>query len=453
MAADLDTATSMTMPMRSIPNAARRPAPASHGAGRWLRACVGIEEDVMDWVPSERARYTGLGVIVLNTGILAAFAMLTALGRITSWPAVVLLPFALAWGWVIFSADRWLITSTHGMHGVSRVLVFLPRLVLAVLLAFTIAEPLTLRIFQNTLDATVATTRTTQLDNYQSKLQSCNPVSGQWVSSPACAGYHLTVANPPFAKQTELATAKAQQAQLEGVVSGLNAQEQRLTSIAQGECAGTAGPDVSGQAGDGRLCKADWAAANGYSRRNDLPAKQAQLTALQTKISGLIQQSGTADQAYAVQLHAAINQKVAQKRKAQGTQIGIIDEWTALEQLSNQSSFVFVGHWLLVLILIALDCLPVLAKLMGSSTTYDQFIAEQKSSDERIHQIDLKFREETATVDKEVEIYLAEMRKRDRIADADRNERKRHAQGDTDGLDDVRAFAELLLHQGGAAAG
>jgi Domain of unknown function (DUF4407) len=195
----------------------------------------------MDWSPAERAKYTGLGIIVLNTGCLAAFAMFTALGKIAAAPAVALVPLALVWGWIIFSVDRWLIASTHGVRGLSRVLIFLPRLLLAILLAFTIAEPLTLRIFQNTLDSTALTTRTKALDQYESQLQTCNPVSGQWDGSAACDGYHLTVANSPYGIQQKLATAKQQQTQLEGVIGTEEVQEQKLTSIATGECAGTAG--------------------------------------------------------------------------------------------------------------------------------------------------------------------------------------------------------------------
>jgi hypothetical protein len=117
-------------------------------------------------------------------------------------------------------------------------------------------------------------------------------------------------------------------------------EEQKLTNIAQGECAGTAGADMTGQAGNG--------------------AKQAQLSALQN----------------------------------------------------------------------------------------------ERASDERVHDIDLRFREETATVDKEVGIYLSETRKRDRMRSADREERVRNAQGETDGLDDVRALAARWLSEaeGGGAS-
>ena len=72
-------AMSATAPMSaitpsSVPPGTYRPARPDRGPGRWFRMCVGINEDVMDWTPSERAKYTGLGIIVLNTGCLAAFA-------------------------------------------------------------------------------------------------------------------------------------------------------------------------------------------------------------------------------------------------------------------------------------------------------------------------------------------------------------------------------------------
>ena len=95
--------------------------------------------------------------------------------------------------------------------------------------------------------------------------------------------------------------------------------------------------------------------------------------------------------------------------------------------------------------MMALDCLPVLAKLMSESSTYDEMISEERESDERIHATDLRFREETTTVEKEVGIYLAEMHKRDSKRELDQQERVRNAQGDTDGLDDVRALAAQWL--------
>lgn len=421
-----------------------RPALPDYGPGRWFRACAGIKEDIMDWVPSDRSKYSGLGIIVMNTGCLAAFAMFAALGKIVVAPAIALVPVALAWGWIIFSVDRWLITSTHGMRGASRLKVFIPRLVLAVLIAFTIAEPLTLRIFQNSLDTQVQTSRTTQLDEYQSSLENCNPVSGQPDNSPGCSSFHVPVANSPYGDQRKLSNAKQQAAILQAAVDSAETSYQQALNRAEGECAGTSGAGMSGQAGDGDLCKKDYAAV--AAAKDRLDSEQAQLTTADNTVDTLNPQVGSAEQVYAAQRHTAIVQAIAARKMDLG-QVGIIDEWNALEQLSSQSAFVFFGHWLLVLVLIALDCLPVLAKLMGGSSAYDQLIAEQVAADKRVHATDLQLREAAATADKEVEIHLIKMRKRERMLNEDRAERVRSAQGETDGLDDVRALAAKWMRE------
>lgn len=111
----------------------------------------------------------------------------------------------------------------------------------------------------------------------------------------------------------------------------------------------------------------------------------------------------------------------------------------------------FFGHWLLVLVLMALDCLPVLAKLMSGTSTYDRLLVKQRASDEHIYDIDLKFREETATIDQEVGVYLAQNRKRDQISSIKLQERVRNAQVDSDGLDDVRAQVAQWLREAEAA--
>ena len=450
MTTDLTGATVPTEPMKALPPEDKaeprryRPAPPDHGSGRWFRACAGIKEDVLDWVPSDRAKYAGLGIIVLNTGCLAAFAMFTALTKIVTAPAIALVPVALVWGWMIFSIDRWLITSTHGMRGASRALVFIPRLVLAVLIAFTIAEPLTLRIFQNSLDTQVEITRTTQLENYESSLQTCNPLNGQPDSAAACTGFRLNTPGSPSGEQSQLAEAKKQVVQLQPAVASAQANYQKDLTTEEDEAAGTAGAGLSGHGGEGPLYKSDHAAA--MAAEDSLAAKQAQLTAAENTVAILSPQVGSAEEKYDVKLHAAINNAIA-ARKADLGQIGILDEWNALEQLSSQSAFVFYGHWLLVLVLIALDCLPVLAKLMGGSSAYDQLLAEQAASDKRVHAIDLQLREETGTADKEVEIYLIKLRKRERMLSEDRAERVRNAQGETDGLDDVRALAAKWMQE------
>src|SRR5437899_10840193 len=105
MAIDVSTTTGATSPAEPT-EGPDRPAPPDWGLRRWLRVLVGIREDVLDWVPANRPHYTAFGVLVLNTGLLAAAAMFSALTKIVSVPLAALIPAALLWGWIILRIDR-----------------------------------------------------------------------------------------------------------------------------------------------------------------------------------------------------------------------------------------------------------------------------------------------------------------------------------------------------------
>src|SRR6185312_2696054 len=69
--------------------------------------------------------------------------------------------FALIWGLIIFNFDRFLV-STMRKYGVSRrkqIWMAAPRLVLALLIGFTIARPLELKIFEKEIDVQITANR------------------------------------------------------------------------------------------------------------------------------------------------------------------------------------------------------------------------------------------------------------------------------------------------------
>jgi len=71
-----------------------RPAPPARGPGRLLRQVAGVNETILDWVPEERPRYTRLGAIVINTGLMAALSMTVLLGKVDV-PPLFVVPVAL----------------------------------------------------------------------------------------------------------------------------------------------------------------------------------------------------------------------------------------------------------------------------------------------------------------------------------------------------------------------
>ena len=113
-----------------------------------LQRAAAADPEVLKRYPAERSRYTGMGGALLFTAFLAfvsgsvyAFDFLHA-----ALPLALL--FGLAWGAGIFNLDRWMLTATRRQDKPWKTLLMaVPRIALALLMGFVIAEPVLLRVF------------------------------------------------------------------------------------------------------------------------------------------------------------------------------------------------------------------------------------------------------------------------------------------------------------------
>ena len=361
-----------------------RPAPPSTGPARWLRALAGIREDVLDWVPEDRPRYTRLGAIILNTGLLAGLSLFTALDKVVPVFWLLLVPIALVWAFVVVSFDGWLIASTHGAVKAARLAVFVPRLVISVLMGAVIAEPLLLWVFQPAIHAEVLSYRQDELARYESRLKFCNPDTGEPVNTAECRDLRLRAADSPRTKQVELTAVTAQRDRLRGQVDQMNQRMTEMNDLARAECNGHSGIGLSGQVGEGPDCKRDRLEADRYRSDSQLDARQADLTALDRRVVELTAEVQQTSQKYEETLDTAIAKQVATRTGSQGP-VGLLDEDAALGRLSDRSGLVFGAQWLVRLLLIAIDCLPVLTKMMGGVTGYDRRVDAQRTAGETLH--------------------------------------------------------------------
>ncbi|MCY1141668.1 DUF4407 domain-containing protein [Actinoplanes sp. Pm04-4] len=343
---------------------------------------AGVDEDILDWVPEERPRYTRLGAIVLNTGVMAALSMSVLLTRvdIASW----LIPLvALVWGYLIVSFDGWLVASTHGVLGMAKLRIFLPRLLISVLMGAVIAEPLLLRAFAPAIHTEINESRLQQVADYESELRRCNPVESS--TTPAgCDGFVLNVGSSPTGVRQELTLATRERDRLKTLINGINTELTRRENLARAECNGDPGPGLTNRRGEGPNCRRNRAEADRYRASSGLDRHQADLVTLNRRIDDLTGRVGSASTTYAAALNVAITDQVDQKRSSR-EEIGILDEDKALGVLTSQSMFVLIGSWLLRLLLIVIDCLPVLTKLMSRTTTYDALVGRQLNISNRLH--------------------------------------------------------------------
>ncbi|GAA1033162.1 DUF4407 domain-containing protein [Virgisporangium ochraceum] len=379
-----------------------RPADPDDSFARWPRRLIGVREELLDTVPEERPRYTRLGLILVNTGLMAAVSLFTALQRVVDVPWIAVVPIAVFWGFLVLVVDSWMVSSTHGAIGGNRMLIFVPRLVMAVLLGTVIAEPLVLWIFNPAIRTNVEQFRNDDVNGEASRWRTCNPETGSTQGRPECEGYHLPLKSPQEIsdKLDQLTEERKTQS---ATIETLNTQLVEKQKLAQDECAGVKRDNTSGNPGKGFRCDSAWKVANDFEAQIDLPGKRAALAALDTQINTLTGELATARGAYNRQLEEAIAAKRNDRESSYG-QIDIIDEARGLERLSDQSGFVLAANWLVRILLIVVDSLPVLAKMLGGTTSYDIQVHRQLQARRlaRERKLEVAERREQAATDKAI---------------------------------------------------
>jgi len=114
--------------------------------------CSGANAGILRRTPTESNKFVGIGATVFFTGVLAALAAGYALYTIFDqlFPAII---FGLLWGLVIFNLDRFIVSSMRKKENAwAEWKLAIPRLVLAVLLAFVISKPLELKMFEKEIN-------------------------------------------------------------------------------------------------------------------------------------------------------------------------------------------------------------------------------------------------------------------------------------------------------------
>ncbi len=417
-------------------------ASPARGPGRWLRLLTGVDEDLLDRVWEERARYSGLGAIVLGTAIMAVLSMLDALDQVFGpvWP--VLAVVGLFWGAFVCGIDRWLISSTHGIRA-SRLGIFLPRIALALLFGVIIATPLVLTVFGSEVVAQARKTQSVDVQNYESELKACNKLPGQVgtakAGSAGCAGFRLSVADPAIGTLSTIAQELAQRRQLAATIAADDKTIARLNLVARKECNGTKGLGLSGIVGQGPNCHRDRSRADNFARTSQVSQLQTQFTKLDQAISSQQVTAGKQTQAYATAITSAIGRLVRSRTDDQG-RIGLLNRIDALGALASTSLVIRTAAILLGLFIVAVDCLPVLSKMMSGKTRYDELVDGRLRTAEVIATAGLKVSERRATGHDEVTLQTIETNVRAQLEQIDEASRVSKAKRDAD-LD--RRIAEL----------
>jgi len=299
--------------------------------------CAGAHQELLKQFPSEHAKYSGLGGVLLATFVLASisagYAVYTVFGN-WLWT----LAFAVIWGLIIFNFDRFLV-STMRKYGISKrkqLWMAMPRLALALLIGFTIARPLELKIFEKEINVKMT-------ENLHKKIQRNDSL--------------LALEN-----NNVMNTAMAERQRLNDRKLAIENQLQNLQSSYVQEADGTGG---SMQRGAEKLTHLKMDAYN--KAKDQYAGEQPQL-----------EKNIAAQDSILANAKANMEQKRKEYEASATANMGFLERNKALSDLSREESSVFWSCLLVSLLIILIEIGPVLSKLIMPIGPYDISLAKEE---------------------------------------------------------------------------
>ncbi|MFD7664207.1 DUF4407 domain-containing protein [Streptomyces sp. NPDC059788] len=390
---------------------------------RRLRSLTGVDEDLLAWVWHERSKYTALGGVVLGTSVVAAFSMWNfaneAIGENTF---LALLPAAL-WMLFVLNLDRWLIAPQPNLK--RRAAPLLLRLLIAFFLGIVVAEPLVLRVFQTAVEEHVRDQRHAEVDRLRSNLLRCNtdPSQPARVRPTGCASHLLSFGASPASGYDALSTLRKDAASLQQRVDRDSNRLELLDAQVRDECRRLIRDMRTGLLQRTSECLRLREKATDYRRTHHTAANERRLAEMNERIKDDGSRLTGSRDAFLKARDKEIARRVAQERAKQRG-IGVLERMQALEELAGKNATLLTGVWVVRLLFVLVDVLPVLAKLLGSENSYDRLLSARSNSAVLVHEEAVRTAERQAMADAEIVREECEDRVRRRKAeiDADRRE-------------------------------
>jgi hypothetical protein len=346
--------------------------------------CAGAHENLLKQFPSEHAKYAGLGGVLLATFVLATISAGYAVHSVFGnwfWT----LGFAFIWGLIIFNFDRFLV-STMRKYGVSRskqIWMAIPRLALALLIGFTIARPLELKIFEKEIN-------TKMVQNLHKKIQ-----------------LNDSLLTREYTTQMQNATAERQR--LTNRKLGIEDTLHNLQQAYVQEADGTGG---SGRRGIDKLTKLKMDAYN-QAKLQFAP----ELTAIDNNLRS--QDSILAN------AKSSMEEKRKQYEISAAANMGFLERNKALSDLSHEEASVFWSCLLISLLIILIEIGPILSKLIMHLGPYDIALAKEELLHMANHENEIR-KEKGISVEKKKSFYQKQKEMSDQLVEKLTELQKKH---------------------------
>jgi len=386
--------------------------------GNGMAVLAGARADVLASAPGARAKFVALGGVLLSTGglaaVSAAFAVHMALG--VWWPFALLV--GLGWGAVIVNLDRMVLVGMgHDSSWKRNLVLAVPRVGLALILGIVVATPLTLQIFHKEIDTEIVQMQAERSDAYRTGLES----DARFTDLPALRS-RIETAESVVASggQTDAGLAvvqnavTARQADLDAAL----ATAQTLEAKAQCELDGTCG---TGERGAGTAYQQARAAADAQgavvaSARSALADAVSAASAAESRSAKLAGSSLADDKATLTRLTAEQDRLQTAFDATNEGSGGILMRLEALDRLGNENGTLAAAQFMLSLLFMSVEILPVLMKLLlnfSPPSAYDRLAALRDTGDVEIEELAQESRLTVAKAKEEL-LVMAEQERVDR---------------------------------------
>jgi Domain of unknown function (DUF4407) len=356
--------------------------------GRFPIWLSGAQRDILDSCRTDRPKYVGIGMAVLITSAMAAVSMAFALHIALKATLPAAVPFALAWGLAIMSLDRWLVVSmVRQAKRLNYLMLALPRVALGLLFGVIISTPLTLQIFHLEIANQISIDHTNAANAYNAAL-SKSALAAQVNTDQKAVSAAQAVINSGGGTGTSPAQ--------DPVLVSLQQQLRSDQNMAQAfynswhcEEYGFPGHCV---VGNGPAAKTDL--QNYQLYHGQVQSDQSQIESEETALNArnkenAIQAVTTArinlvtDQAKLSQDQGNLAKLKQSFNATNADDTGILASLQALAQLRSSSPTLFMAEFLLFLFFTAIECLPILVKVLlnlGPMNMYERAIAQAEQA-------------------------------------------------------------------------
>lgn len=377
------------------PKQTRTPKPprVPRPAGWFLRKLAilgGADGPILDRVPSEQPRFVQMFFVLAGTALVSALSMLFALTtgvQVLVWIAV---PLAIVWALLIFNLDRFLTSTMRSTRNAWRLIgLAIPRVLMAAIIGFVVAEPIVLQAFHNDISREVTATNLVQAQSDQ-KAVATGPEKKALDAASARLADLQNQASTGIVKGTssDSASQKAAQDTVTKITAQMSDQQKvidqaralyqcELTGQGAGTvpgCTGVQGDGASSAAAKSQLDQAqqtyDALAAQLRQANTDLQsADSSSKTATSATETQNRQQAKdqipTAEQAYKTALDA-YNVRAASVAGTNANAVGLLSQISALDRLSAKEPVLGFAHWLIAALFFMIELLPVIVKVLTS---------------------------------------------------------------------------------------